>query len=104
MKGNRTWAKFLAQARRLPDSELRRHALVCLRNMCDCVVYRGLHSSRKGFTCAALRVLKDRHVELCDVPEKAIRVLEAMERIRLCDVPEKAIRTVSTQKSGQEEL
>lgn len=63
-----TWENQLRAARKLPDSELRQHALVSTQNR---------HRCEDCFCCAALTVLEERHPQLTEA--NGARVLDAME-------------------------
>ncbi len=70
-----TWINQLWHAERMPDSELRQHALVSLSNR---------HRCTDCFCCAALQVLEARHPQLTEGPIfgqaiRAERIIDAME-------------------------
>lgn len=63
-----TWNNQLIEARKLPTSDLTRHALVSTRNR---------HRCEDCFCCAALTVLEERNPQL--QTDTQHRILEAMD-------------------------
>lgn len=57
-----TWENQLIEARKLSQSELVRHAMVCVANNHACSTHP---TDERGFTCACVAILAQRQRDAC---------------------------------------